>query len=362
MNRLRRKLVIAGSALPVLADAGWSGAAASAKPKALGYLPWWMADGWREMPLGQLDRIVLFEIVVRADGSVDENDWERRSRAIVEFARTQQTPVDIAFALHGETSFNELFLHAEARARLSAACLRWLDQGTINGLHLDIEGYAPANVDALNLFREWLGRLAEQGRKAGKSLSAFFPADDHFTPYDAASASLIDFWVAQIYDAHSVDAERTGPLVTRARDNPVALPRALHRLTALNVRRGSVLLSVPLYGFEWPAVSDQVGARTSGRGRLLTYAQTPAHLMPDDRKVATERAQRYGLKRDSEQTPYYVYADGAAWMQGWYEDMHSLTHKLAPERGRGYGLAFFPLGYDRNAIVEPLLRWWRARL
>ena len=82
--------------------------------------------------------------------------------------------------------------------------------------------------------------------------------------------------------------------------------------------------------------------------------------MPDDRKVAIERARVYGLRRDAERTPYYSFAEGAAWSQGWYEDLESLTRKFAPERGRGYGLAFFPLGYDRNAIVEPLLRWWRA--
>jgi len=38
-----------------------------------------------------------------------------------------------------------------------------------------------------------------------------------------------------------------------------------------------------------------------------------------------------------------------------------MGENLGPERVRGYaGLAFFPLGYDAGAIVEPLLRWWRA--
>jgi hypothetical protein len=49
------------------------------------------------------------------------------------------------------------------------------------------------------------------------------------------------------------------------------------------------------------------------------------------------------------------------WRQGWFEDLHSLTHKLAAERAAGYaGLAFFPLGYDRGEVVEAMLRWWGA--
>jgi hypothetical protein len=319
-----------------------------------------MAEGWRDMPLAQLDRLVLFEIAVHADGRIDDNDWEKRAPDIAAFARTKSIPLDIAIALHGEGTFNRVFLDPAARQKLAQECARWLARPYIAGVHLDIEAYAPASKGAIAAFREWLAKLDGVRKAARKGLSAFFPADDHFTPYDAPGASRVDFWVAQVYDAHSVDGARTGPLVTRARDNPVAIPRALSRMAALQIDRSTVLLSVPLYGFEWPAKGPDPGARTAGPGRLLTYAQTPVKLMPDDRKVATERARSYGVKRDTEKTPYYTYADGGTWMQGWYEDMASLTHKFSSERGRGYGLAFFPLGYDGNAIVEPLLRWWRS--
>jgi hypothetical protein len=83
--------------------------------------------------------------------------------------------------------------------------------------------------------------------------------------------------------------------------------------------------------------------------------------MPNDRLAATELARQHGLRRDREHTPYYVYRNGAHWVQGWYEDLASLTRKLAPERPQGYaGLAFFPLGYDKGEIVEAMLRWWRS--
>jgi len=141
----------------------------------------------------------------------------------------------------------------------------------------------------------------------------------------------------------------------------VGIPRALARLGALGVPRAHMLLSVPLYGWQWPSASDRPGAAALGKARLLTFAETPAELMPNDRLAASTLALANGLRRDGEQTPYYAYREGSRWVQGWYEDMASLTDKLRPEQPRGYaGLAFFPLGYDGGKIVEPLLGWWRA--
>ncbi len=118
---------------------------------------------------------------------------------------------------------------------------------------------------------------------------------------------------------------------------------------------------MPLYGWEWPTESEHPGSVALGRARLLTYTETPQHLMPNDRLAATALVRRHGLRRDGEETPYYVHRDGVQWRQGWFEDLHSLTHKLAAERVEGYaGLAFFPLGYDRGEVVEAMLRWWSA--
>jgi hypothetical protein len=169
------------------------------------------------------------------------------------------------------------------------------------------------------------------------------------------------WWVAQLYDAHWAESQVTGPLVTRSEANAVGVPRALARLAALGVARSRTLLSVPLYGWQWAAASERPGAGARGKARLLTFAETPSELMPNDRLAARTLAARHGLRRDAEQTPYYAYRENGHWIQGWYEDLASLTHKLGPERLRGYaGLAFFPLGYDGGEIVAPLLHWWRA--
>lgn len=364
MAASRRAVLQAAAALALSACAPRArpGAAAGAARRAAGYLAWWMAPGWRAMGLERFARLVLFDAPILPDGRLEQRDWPAMAPGLIEHARAHGTPLELALTLFDEGGFARLFGNPAALERLLGECRQSLETPWLAGLHLDIEGYEAASAPALAAFRAWLAALEASARALGKTLSAFYPASDSFAAYDAAAAARIAWWVAQLYDAHWAGSGETGPLVTRRADNPVAVPRALARLAALGIRRASVLLSVPLYGWQWPSVSDQPGARALGRARLLTFAATPASLMPEDRLAARELAARYGLRRDAEHTPYYAYRDDSRWLQGWYEDLDSLTRKLAPERSRGYGgLAFFPLGYDGDRIVAPLLRWWEAR-
>src|SRR5438067_11482609 len=138
MNRSRRRFLAAAAMAPL-----WSSARAQAKPgsntpQALGYLPWWMAEAWRDMPLAQLDRIVLFEAAARADGRLDDNGWQSRARDIAAFARERHIPLDMAVTLHGEGIFKRIYGGRQARRQLAEECARWLDQEFVAGVHLDI--------------------------------------------------------------------------------------------------------------------------------------------------------------------------------------------------------------------------------
>jgi spore germination protein YaaH len=350
----RRQALRALAALPWLAGVR-AAAPRPVAPAALGYLPWWMARGWETMPLGRLDRLGLFDVPIARHGAVDPREWS---------ARAPRMPLsqELVITLFGHENFDALFGDPGARERLLRELLGLLEQEFVSGLHLDFEGFARARPSAVTGFRSWLRELDGYRRRRDKGLSAFFPASDSFTPYDREATQRIDYWVAQLYDAHWVESKVTGALLTRRGENHAAVPRALARLSQLGVPRRAIVLSVPLYGWEWPCDSERPGAATRGRARLLSYAHTPQELMPNDRLAATALAREHGLRRDDEGTPYFAYRDGKQWRQGWFEDLASLARKLAPERAQGYaGLAFFPLGYDQGEIVEGMLSWWAAR-
>lgn len=362
MNPARRRLLLGAGA--VLSSGAVNAAAPDprAAARALGYLPWWMAAGWRNLAWKELSHLVLFDVAIQPDGRVLDRQWPQRAHELLFNASRAALPVELALSLHEIRHFNAVFSDTDARQRLLAAVARLLELPSIAGIHIDVEGFAPARSDAMAGFREWLQILHQRRRALGKTLSAFYPASDKFAPYDAAAAGCIDYWVAQLYDAHWFGSEVTGPIVTRMESNPVAVQRTLERLEQIRVPRRDILLSIPLYGIEWLADSDEPGARVKAKGRLLTLDATPAELMPNDRRVASELASRHGLRRDAEGTPYYAFRDGSQWMQGWYEDLFSLTRKLAPERTEGYaGLAFFALGYDQGRLTAEMLRWWRSR-
>ena len=359
MNRSRRRALKAAAALAL--SPALAGAQAPRAQVAVGYLPWWMAPGWQGIALEPFERVVLFDAPIAGDGALERRAWHEMAPGLAGHAKAHRIALELALTLIGEGEFERVFAQARARERLLGECERYLGETFLAGLHLDIEGYSDASPSAIAGFRAWLAALHELAVARGKTLSAFFPASDAFGAYDAASARRMAWWVAQLYDAHWVDSKVTGPLVTRRESNAVGVPRALARLAALGVPRARTLLSVPLYGWQWQCASERPGAAALAKARLLTYAETPPWLMPNDRLAATTLAMRHGLRRDGEHTPYYAYRDNGRWVQGWYEDLTSLEHKLGPERSRGYaGLAFFPLGYDAGEIVEPLLRWWRA--
>src|SRR5438045_9555543 len=109
MNEFRRRLLNIAAAAPFWPALSVAAGPRPKAPRALGYMPWWMAEAWRDMPLAQLDRLVLFEAEVLPDGGLDDNDWPRRARALVAFAHEKAVPLDIALPLPGHSPFQRGF-------------------------------------------------------------------------------------------------------------------------------------------------------------------------------------------------------------------------------------------------------------
>src|SRR6185436_2534139 len=161
-------------------------AQAARAPATLGYLPWWMAAGWRALRLDSLDRLVLFDAPIGADGALERRAWQEIAPGLAAYARSRGLGVDLALTLLGEGDFERVFARPRPRERLLEDCARCLDETLLAGLHLDIEGYNEAGPAAIAGFRIWLAALHERAAGKGKSVSAFFPASDAFHAYDVA--------------------------------------------------------------------------------------------------------------------------------------------------------------------------------
>ena len=99
---------------------------------------------------------------------------------------------------------------------------------------------------------------------------------------------------------------------------------------------------LPLYGYDYPADSDKIGAKALGTGTAVLYSAA--------RKQVTNR--RY---EPVSQTPWYVYTDAKSVIhQVFYEDEESIGKKsifIVEQKLGG-------VGFGRSATKTTACGWW----
>jgi spore germination protein YaaH len=222
-----------------------------------------------------------------------------------------------------------------------------------DGVHLDVEILGNAGDAELGGFQAFLGELRRALEGPGRrTLSAFIPAGTNL--YGPRELSFFDVVVAQGYDVHWKDSPIAGPVATLNGASPAAWQSAAQLLARQGVSPRKVIFSTPLYGYEWPTVSDAPRAPTRGPGSIMTYAPLPSSLLPDLRVSALARAAQHGLRREAASAAaWYAYRGNDGWHQGWFDDAVSLAPRLDFVRAGNYrGIALFVLGYDGGALLE----------
>src|SRR5437763_10292846 len=134
MNPSRRRALKAAALLAL--PGTLARAQAVPPPAVLGYLPWWMAAGWRDFRLERFNRLVLFDAPIGADGALERRQWQKLARGLVEHAQARSIGLELALTLVGEGDFERVFAHATPRERLLGECTRYLDEAMLAGLHL----------------------------------------------------------------------------------------------------------------------------------------------------------------------------------------------------------------------------------
>lgn len=139
------------------------------------------------------------------------------------------------------------------------------------------------------------------------------------------------------YDYHGNDSTVTGA-VSPYKD-PTLTYDVVRSVDTMKMYYDSsqIIVGLPFYGYDWPAVSDRPGASTTGSGRDIQ--------MQD----AVKNAQKYGRLWDSDSNgPWYRYEAGGTWHQTWYEDSESLGMKFDYAFENTGGIGFWSLGYEGN--------------
>lgn len=344
----------ARSALPTRGDAFF----------VAGYHPYWTGDTWRTYPWDVLDRLYFFELEAGPDGSLeDPHGWPEAWLPLVRRAADEGVALVPTLSMHGADGFQELFVSPVRVARLVDESLELLRRTPgLGGLHLDFEVFQPVALESRDGFTAFVAQLRRRVSELDPSytLSAFVPAFDDDDVYsERALAELTDYLVVQGYDFHSATEPNTGPLAPLSGWGRLNWSYVVDRFLAFGVPPRKIVMSVPLYGYEWPTDTEEPGSTTRGQGVEIVVAPPPGTVPELMRAPAL--AERHGLRRDLESgAPYYTYRDQSGWRQGWFEDAESLLDKYRFVRERGLGgVALFPMAYGDASLWSDLREAFR---
>jgi spore germination protein YaaH len=333
-----------------------------------GYHPWWALIAGVNYPTALLDQVFMFEWEADPVGRIrDFRGWPGEWAGVTRELREEGVGVVPTLTLFGAESFEALFASTEARGRLRDELLEVM-AGTVGsdrelaGLHVDVEVFEAVSGEARSGFSAFVASLSRglRARVPGATLSLFLPALDLPDAYDESFlAEQVDYVVVQGYDLHYRTGPSAGPTSPLTGWDGVNLTAVLDRYAEMGVPPGKTILSLPLYGYEWPVVSAEPGAATRGAGVDLPWF-APEGVEPGLPR-GREQMERYGARRPSaESALWYSYRADDGWRQGWVDDAASLSAKIELVRSRGVaGVAFFTLVYgdpDLWRELAPALR------
>jgi spore germination protein len=331
------------------------------KPLAWAYMAWWMPDSWRNPALEKLDRILFFELTVKANGHIDSrHGWPEQWGEFRHAMKHRGTPIDLTLTLFEPKALTALFSSPGARARLLKEAVALASHEDVSGLQLDFEVYDPvpaATLAGLRLFMRELAQALHHMTPA-KHISVFLPIGGASTLYDEETLAHVDNVVLQGYDSHWLSGPTAGPLSPLSGDEAVTWEKALAKGVELNVPRAKMLFSFPLYGYEWPVRGSKARGATAGPGAEVSFAPLKPGLVPAIKLNVQDRIAQYGAQRDTQSgSVYYQFKAGQGrHVEGWFEDAWSLERKTDFLKHAALGgMAFFVLGYDGDELVKKYL-------
>jgi spore germination protein len=330
--------------------------------KTWAYSVWWLPDGWRNAPLRDIDRLFFFELKVNSNGEIAErNGWPEKWVDLRLAVKQKNTPLDLTLTLFDPATFTSLFTSTEATQRLLEEAVSLARQDGVAGLQLDFEIYTAIAPETLTRYRSFVRELSNRLRRQSPSrnLSIFFPIGGESALYDATTLKLVNHVVLQGYDAHWKGSKTAGPLSPLNGNEVATWKKAVAQGVALGVPKARMLLSFPLYGYEWEVKGQTPRSETIGSGITTSFALLPDGLLPDIQFNIIERVKKYGATHDpvSGSSYYQFKRKNGELVEGWFEDVRSLKRKSDYlEDEKLGGLAFFPLGYDGGQLIDSFMR------
>lgn len=309
----------------------------------MGYLPYWSSPS--NLPWSQLDILAYFSVEVDADGDLgSDHGWgDAAALSLIDEAHAAGVSVILSATRFGGSALAPLLGSATNRANCIDNLVARMIAGNGDGLDIDFEGVNLSNREDMVAFVQDL-RVAMDAAQPGSLLTLATPAIDWSGSWDydvIADNSDYLFIMGYAFAGSWSNPQPNAPLDA---GGPWGTSRSLRWSVQDYVQWGGlynadkIILGLPLYGYDWEATSDQIGADDDGETDVLFW----------DEFAALEVGATLGYESVSA-TPYAVWQEGSQWHQMWYEDVTSITAKAEMARDEGIGgFGFWAMNYDSN--------------
>jgi len=167
-------------------------------------------------------------------------------------------------------------------------------------------------------------------------ISLATPAVDWSSAWDYPSlAGICDYLIIMGYNYYWSGSSTAGPVAPLTGETQ-NVTRSIDTYLSAGVPPEKLLLGVPWYGYDWPVVSNERKAATTGTGTSRIY------------RAAEALAELHGREFDQATgVPRVSYMAGADWRQLWYDDSLSLSMKYGLVKTKGLaGVGIWALSYE----------------
>jgi spore germination protein YaaH len=328
--------------------------------EVFGYLPYWMLDpeSLSNLDYSLVSTLAYFSIGAQANGTLAKGTVDNPSSGwqgwtssamtgVINAAHARGVKVVPTVTMMARTAMTTLLTSSTNRARLAAEISSAVRLRHADGVNLDFEPVPTTLRSQYTAFvRQVKARLVTDGAGPYVTVATMAGAATWDTGYDVAALSApgaADALMVMAYDFHWSGSARAGGVAPIHSSYVLDVSRALADHLEL-VPASKLIWGIPYYGREWSTTTSALNAPTND------VLKSRAGYYTFHRSAAAERGRLWDA---TGRVPWYRFwsSGSGTWVQGYYDDVPSLTVKYDLVNGRGLrGIGIWHLLMDGTRV------------
>lgn len=307
--------------------------------EVFGVMPYWDLGDGSAFDLNGITTVEYFSLNVNEDGSMQTSGaaWEgflsQDFIDVIDRAHAAGDRVVLSVTDFDQSSLDQLSASPTAPGQLAASILFLLKARDLDGVNLDFEGKGTGDqAGVTNLVKA----VSQTLKAANPDYQVTMDTD---ASSGAGSSGFYDLPALSPYvDAFMVMAYqlnlKSPPSPSSAMTSGAASLQSILNDYALTVPASKVILSLPLFGYDWPTTNGTLDAQADGSPTVVSDAQEASAGHPVYWDSVTD-------------TAWTSYRTGKQWHEAFFENPDSLflASRLARTQGLA-GVGAWALGMD----------------